>query len=171
MSDSKLPDVQAGYEKGVTLSLAGQAGGNMVYEAAGMHASLLGFCLESCVIDNDIIGMVQRSLRGIEVSEENLSIGPVREVCIDGPGHFLGHDQTLALMERDYLYPEIGDRLSPKAWKEAGAPSIVARAREKVEEVLARHYPRHVDPALDAAVRARFPVRLPVEALGTKTGR
>jgi trimethylamine--corrinoid protein Co-methyltransferase len=28
----------------------------MIYESAGMHASLLGFSLESLVIDNDIIG-------------------------------------------------------------------------------------------------------------------
>ena len=29
-----------------------------------------------------------------------------------------GPDQTLNLMERDYVYPEVGDRLSPKDWKD-----------------------------------------------------
>ena len=43
MSDAKLPDIQAGYEKGITTVMAGLAGANMVYESAGMHASLLGF--------------------------------------------------------------------------------------------------------------------------------
>jgi trimethylamine--corrinoid protein Co-methyltransferase len=28
---------------------------NLLYEAAGMHASLLGFCLESLLIDNDML--------------------------------------------------------------------------------------------------------------------
>ncbi|MEC7208826.1 MAG: trimethylamine methyltransferase family protein, partial [Pseudomonadota bacterium] len=45
MADAKMPDAQSGYEKGSTLVMAGLSGLNMVYEAAGMHASLMGFCL------------------------------------------------------------------------------------------------------------------------------
>jgi trimethylamine--corrinoid protein Co-methyltransferase len=43
MADSKLPDAQSGYEKGITDVMAGLSGLNLVYESAGMHASLLGF--------------------------------------------------------------------------------------------------------------------------------
>ena len=46
MADAKLPDIQSGYEKGITTVMAGLAGTNMIYEAAGMHASLMGFCME-----------------------------------------------------------------------------------------------------------------------------
>ena len=56
MTDSKVADAQAGYEKGYNYALVANAGANLIYEAAGMHASLLGFCLESLVIDNDAIG-------------------------------------------------------------------------------------------------------------------
>ena len=41
MADAKMPDAQSGYEKGSTLVMAGLFGLNMVYEAAGMHASCL----------------------------------------------------------------------------------------------------------------------------------
>jgi trimethylamine:corrinoid methyltransferase-like protein len=64
-----------------------------------MHASLLGFCLESVVIDNDIIGAVQRTIRGIDVSDEAISVETIRDVCLKGPGHYLGSDQTLKLMQ------------------------------------------------------------------------
>jgi trimethylamine---corrinoid protein Co-methyltransferase len=47
ISDSKLPDMQAGWEQGITNVAGGSGGLNMCYEAVGMHASLLGFCLES----------------------------------------------------------------------------------------------------------------------------
>ncbi|MGI9373419.1 MAG: trimethylamine methyltransferase family protein, partial [Hyphomicrobiales bacterium] len=67
MCDSKMPDIQAGYEKGLTAALAGTAGLNLVYESVGMHASLLGFCFESLLIDNDMIGAINRNVRGIEV--------------------------------------------------------------------------------------------------------
>ncbi len=86
-----------------------------------MHASLLGCCFESFVIDNDLLGAVLRTVRGIEVTEDSLSIEAMREVCIGGPGHFLGHGQTLALMQAEYLYPEVGCRRSPKEWLEQGS--------------------------------------------------
>ena len=71
-----------------------------------MHGSLLGCCLESYVIDNDMLGAINRTIRGIEITEESLSVETIRDVCIDGPSHFLGHDQTMLLMQRDYVYPE-----------------------------------------------------------------
>ena len=165
MTDSKLPDAQSGYEKGYTLALAAQAGANLIYESAGMHASLLGFCMESLVIDNDMIGGVLRTVRGIDVAEENLSVATIRDVCIDGPGHFLGHGQTLELMETEYVYPKVGDRTSPKEWIEQGSSDIVQRATARTREILSRHYPVHIDPALDAAIRERFAIKLPTDAM------
>jgi len=165
MTDSKLPDAQSGYEKGYTLALAAQAGANLIYESAGMHASLLGFCMESLVIDNDMIGGVLRTVRGIDVAEESLSVATIRDVCIDGPGHFLGHAQTLELMETEYVYPEVGDRTSPKEWIEQGSTDIVQRATARTREILSRHYPVHIDPALDATIRERFAIKLPTDAM------
>ena len=52
MTDSKVPDNQAGYEKGINVALAGHAGANLVYESAGMLGSLLSCSLEALVIDN-----------------------------------------------------------------------------------------------------------------------
>ena len=60
-----------------------------------MHASLLGFCLESLLIDNDMLGSINRNVRGIEVNEDTLSVEVIRDVCLNGPGHYLGSDQTL----------------------------------------------------------------------------
>jgi len=79
MADSKLPDIQSGYEKGITNVMAGLSGLNLVYESAGMHASLLGFCLESLIIDNDMLGHSLRCVRGIEVSDEAQALPVVHE--------------------------------------------------------------------------------------------
>ena len=70
MTDSKLPDFQAGYEKGYTELMSALAGANLIYEAAGMYGSLLACSLESFVLDNDLIGAVMRASRGIEVTDE-----------------------------------------------------------------------------------------------------
>ena len=106
-----------------------------------MHASLLGFSLESLIIDNDIIGAAQRTIKGIEVNEERLSFETIKDVCLNGPGHFLGSGQTLQLMQTEYLYPTVGDRRSPNEWREQGASNVSERAARKVAEILATHYP------------------------------
>jgi trimethylamine--corrinoid protein Co-methyltransferase len=165
MTDSKVADGQSGAEKALNHALVGNAGANLIYESAGMHASLLGFSLESLLIDNDIIGMTQRTIKGIEVNEERLSFETIKDVCLNGPGHFLGSAQTLQLMQTEYLYPAIGDRKSPNEWTEQGSTDIVERAARKVRELLAAHYPAHIPEAIDAAIRARFPVKLPREGM------
>ncbi len=161
MADSKLPDAQSGYEKSYTNALAGHSGANLVYEAAGMQASLLGCCYESYVIDNDMLGAINRTMRGIEVTDESLSIAAMRDVCIGGPSHYLGHEQTLSLMQKEYVYPVVGDRDSPKEWREQGSSDVVERARRKVDEILANHWPGHIDATTDALIRERFGVLLP----------
>jgi trimethylamine--corrinoid protein Co-methyltransferase len=155
ISDSKLPDMQAGWEQAITNTLAGLSGLNMCYEAVGMHASLLGFCLESIVLGDDLLGQVLRCVRGIEVTEDKVSIDAMKEVCLGGPGHYLGSDQTLSLMQTEYIYPAVGNRMSPKEWVEAGRPMLLDRAIARKNDILARAG-SHIDPAVDAAIRARF---------------
>ncbi len=160
MTDSKVADGQSGAEKALNHALVGNSGANLIYESAGMHASLLGYSLESLIIDNDIIGAAQRTIKGIEVSEERLSFETIRDVCLNGPGHFLGSEQTLRLMQTEYLYPGVADRRSPNDWAERGSLDVLQRAAEKIREILSSHYPSHIPESVDAAIRARFPVRL-----------
>lgn len=161
MTDAKLPDGQAGYEKGISNVMAGLSGVNMIYEAAGMHASLMGFCHESLIIDNDLIGQALRCVRGIEVSDKSLSLEVVRQVCLKGPGHYLGHGQTLELMQREYLYPQIANRSSPKEWREQGSPDLVVVASERKQRILSQHFPNHIPDLLDQELRRDFPILLP----------
>jgi len=160
MTDSKVADAQAAGEKALNHALVGNSGANMINETAGMHASLLGYSLESLVIDNDIIGATQRTIKGIEVNEERLSFETIKDVCLNGPGHFLGSPQTLELMQTEYLYPAIGDRRSPNEWTEQGSQDALQRAAQRVREILAENYPTHVPEAIDEAIRQRYPVKL-----------
>ena len=85
MTDSKVPDAQAGYEKGISVAMAALAGCNNVSESAGMMASLMGVSFESMVIDNDMLGTVMRVVRGIEVNEETLSYQAIEDT-VNGEG-------------------------------------------------------------------------------------
>ena len=160
MADSKMPDLQAGYEKGISNVMAGLSGVNIVYESIGMHASLLGFSLEGMIVDNDMIGQCLRCVRGMEVNEETLAIETMREVCLEGPGHYLGHDQTLGLMQTEYIYPVIGDRLSPKEWAEVGRPNLMETAAAEKARILAMPNEVAFDFETDNAIREALPIRL-----------
>ncbi len=135
-----------------------------------MLGSLMGCAFEELVIDNDMLGMVLRTVRGIEVTDETLSLEEIKQVALD-PGHYLGHPQTLALMETEYLYPDVGDRTAPGAWEQQGSKDMLERAHEKVVEVLSSHYPNYIDAAADAEIRGRFPIKLPREAMAAESGR
>lgn len=167
MTDSKLPDNQAGYEKGMTVTLAAQAGANMIFESASMLGSLMASSIESLAIDNDMLGGINRTIRGIEVNQDTLARQVMADVVL-GDGHFLGHDQTLGMMQSEYIYPIIGDRLSPKDWEEAGSVGIREKARWRLDDILQAHPSEHVSREVDAEIRRQFPIRLPLEEV---TGR
>ena len=114
IADAKLPDMQAGWEQATSNVMAGLSGLNLVYEAAGMHASLLGFCLESLILGDDLIGQALRSAR-IEVTEDAVSVD-------DPPYLFEARplsrpDQTLALMQTDIFIP-LRRSYRQKEWEE-----------------------------------------------------
>jgi trimethylamine--corrinoid protein Co-methyltransferase len=68
-------------------------------------------------------------------------------------------------MQREYIYPTVGDRTSPNEWVDQGRPTVVERAARKLESILASHYPTHISDSVDAAIREKLPIRLPREAM------
>jgi trimethylamine--corrinoid protein Co-methyltransferase len=159
-TDSKIPDAQSGYEKAMAVALAAQAGSNMITQACGMQAGLMAVAPESYVVDNDMLGAILRSVHPIEVSDETLALDAIDAVA-NGAGHFLGEPETLARMQRDFLYPDIADRTSYEEWEAAGAPDIRERARARAREILAAAPASRLSPEVDAAIRDRFDTRLP----------
>ena len=135
-TDAKWPDAQSGYEKSLSITLALQAGADFITQAAGTQASLMGTALESYVIDNDMLGGILSAHSLIEVSDETLDPTAIH-MAATGVGHFLGEPATLARMNSDFLYPEIGDRRTIGEWHEEGAPQIWQRAHDRVLSILA----------------------------------
>ncbi|GAG29648.1 unnamed protein product, partial [marine sediment metagenome] len=82
VTDSKIPDVQAGYEKAFGICLAALTGSNYIHHAAGRIKD--GVAYEQYVIDNEIIGMAKRVLRGIRVDDESLALKEIRDVGLGG---------------------------------------------------------------------------------------
>lgn len=155
MSDSKIPDIQAGYEKAATALLTALAGANFIHDAAGFLEFCTTISYEQMVIDDEIIGMCMRAVRGIEVNEETLAEEVIRRV---GPGgNFLTEEHTLKHFKGEFFYPRISDRQNRKIWEKQGAKDAADRARERAAKLLKKHQPLPVAPEIAARVRTLYP--------------
>lgn len=165
ITDAKIADAQHGYEKNLAVSLAAHAGSNLITQSCGMQASLLGCSMEGYVIDNDMLGAILRSVRGVEVCAQTLGVDVIAEVC-RGEGHYLGHSQTIDRMKSDYVYPVIADRRVPRDWEKDGAIDVRTRAQLRAREILEQHFPDHLDDVIDRALRKRYDLLLSRSDLG-----
>jgi trimethylamine--corrinoid protein Co-methyltransferase len=160
MSDSKLPDCQAGLEKMATLLLAAMGGCNYLHHAIGMVANMSATSLEQAVIDDEIVGMVMRVLRGPAVSDESLAVEAIDRV---GPGgHYLMDPHTLRFLRSELFFPRLADRQGWSAWEEGGRQTMRGRARERAESLLRGHTPLPLPPEVDREIRDRF-LSVPVD--------
>jgi len=155
MTDSKVVDCQAGYESGMMNLLVAMSGANYIHDAAGLMEFDLTVSYEKLVIDDEIIGMCLRVLRGIEVNDDTLALDLFEQV---GPGgDFLAQEHTVAHMRTEFVQPSVADRQPREHWASAGALDTQQRAHGRALQILAEHQPQGLPPEIDRELRARFP--------------
>jgi len=157
MTDAKLPDVQAGYEKISTLLLAAMGGCNYIHHAIGMITNMNAISLEQAVMDDEMVGAAMRVLKGIQVTSETLGVEVINRV---GPGgHFLKDLHTVKFMRSEVYYPLLADRQSREAWEAAGKQDSRTRAIARVRKLLKEHAAPGLPSDVANAIRARFRLR------------
>jgi trimethylamine--corrinoid protein Co-methyltransferase len=159
LSDAKIPDAQAAWEKAVTTLLVAMSGSNYVHHAAGMLESMLAVAYEQFVIDDEIIGMSCKALKGIDVDAEHLALDTIARV---GPGgNFMTADHTLAHMRKEYFNGSgLTDRKTRDVWVKEGRQDTWSRARKMVKEILAKEEKSYLAEDLDRKIRKQFDILL-----------
>jgi len=159
LSDSKLPDAQAGYEKAFTSLLAAMGGSNYIHHSAGMLESMLTIAYEQFVIDDEINGNCCKVLKGIDVDAEHLALEVIDAV---GPGgNFMMAPHTMTHLRTEYFSGNgVTDRKSREKWAEEGSLDIRQRALAKARQLLANPNPAYISEDIDQAIRAKFNILL-----------
>lgn len=140
LSDAKVLDAQCGLESGIGATLAALAGINVV-SGAGMLEFENCQSLEKLVIDNEICGMAQRLVAGIEKREEIM--GEDLHADLAGGDHFLTSPVTLRWLRQEVTSPgSVISRETSEVWQQNGRKSAAERARERVQELLAKNQPK-----------------------------
>jgi trimethylamine--corrinoid protein Co-methyltransferase len=84
------------------------SGANYIHDIAGLMETDLTVSYEKLVIDDEILGMCQRVLRGIEVNDETLATDLIVE---KGPGSdYLAEEHTVRHMRGEFFMPTLANR-------------------------------------------------------------
>lgn len=131
-SDSNEFDAQYGWEKFASSFIPRQAKMNMIF-GVGMYSQLNQFGFAGLAIDAEIIRVVERIARGMEVNEESLSFD-VLEAEAKKSG-FLYNAQTLNKFKTEFMTPILSDRTPYITYaKREGKNTLVDRAIKQLEE-------------------------------------
>jgi trimethylamine---corrinoid protein Co-methyltransferase len=153
LTNSKIGDAQAGFEKAMSPALAAAAGIDFVV-MGGLLDALMAFDFGQLVIDDEIALMLKRSRQDLSLGSLAQCLAEIRDA---GPGGmFVGNPQTLALMKSAAFLPEIADRERREVWLRAGGLDAHARALRRAKELLCEENPAALSPEVDARVRAGF---------------
>ena len=107
-TDAKQVNSQSAYESAMSSLLVAMSGANYIHDIAGLMEFDLTVSYEKLVVDNEILGMCQRVLRGIEVNDETLAMDLMIE---KGPGKdYLGEHHTVQHMRREFFMPKLANR-------------------------------------------------------------
>jgi trimethylamine--corrinoid protein Co-methyltransferase len=146
LTDSKRPDAQAGLEAGVTLAFGAAAGAD-IFGHMGICGVDQATSLDMLVLQNEVIGYVESTMRDFEISDETLGLDVTAEV---GPGGtFIDAAHTAAHFRKELWFPKLLDRDYYQAWKDAGGIGSEERCSRRKEEILATHQAPPVPKELD----------------------
>lgn len=151
-SDAKAVDIQAAYESAMSSLLVAMSGANYIHDIAGLMEMDLTVSYEKLVMDNEILGMCQRVLRGIEVNDDTLATDLLIE---KGPGgDYLVEEHSMQYMRSEFFMPQIANR--DKREQMTQGDDALCRAKKAVERIRASEPPSKLPQDIRRTVLDRF---------------
>ena len=109
-------------------------GANIVFHGAGWMEGGLHASPEKMVIDADLIQMVATFLQPLVIDDATMAVEAIAEV---GPrGHFFGVQHTQDRYRDAFYAPMISDWRNHETWVEAGSPTALDHAEQRVKQFL-----------------------------------
>jgi len=147
---SKYIDYQSAYEKTHVAMASALSGANMIVFHGGVTAEL-SYNPVLAVIDDDLAGIIGRTIEGFEVSEETMAVDLIKEVG-PVPGTFLNKTHTREWWKKEYFVPKVADRLSYPEWLRSSKKDIISKAKERMEHILKNHKPKPISADADKEI-------------------
>ena len=142
-----VPGIQAGYERAINALLPLLSWPDILVGPGLLGGSMI-LSLEQLLIDVEVFRMGKRARLGIATGADCWLEDVVERI---GPaGHFLEEVSTVnAVRGGEWYIGEFGIRGTFEDWEAAGRPTLLAEAREKVDQILATHEPLPLDEGVE----------------------
>lgn len=143
-------DMQSGYERAINAIVPALAGADELSGVGEMAGGTISSNFQ-IVIDDDIYGMVQRVRRGFVVSKDSLAVDVIAH-AMNGTRNFLREQHTRKYLRAGEVWQgRLGvQEVGWDMWHNAGEPTVLERAQDAVEKILAEH---EVPPLSDEQIR------------------
>ncbi|TXT56141.1 MAG: Trimethylamine methyltransferase MttB [Promethearchaeota archaeon] len=152
LSDSKIPDAQAGLEAGMGALLAGLIGVNMI-SGPGMLDFESTQSIEKLIVDNEIAGMVKRFLKGITDYGKPYASDILKDY--EEREELLSHPSTLQLFKKELFFPDmVINRMTREDWKSSGSKSSRQNAREQAAQILEKAPMKPIDKSIEKELKS-----------------
>ncbi|MFZ2054176.1 MAG: trimethylamine methyltransferase family protein [Candidatus Aminicenantales bacterium] len=148
-SESKVADQQAAAEAALSLVVETLAGGQVIHDLGYLESGLT-FSFTQLVLGDEIVSWIKAFSREFEVNDETLALDVIAELGPDGD--FLQTEHTLEHFQERW-YPVLFERASYETWLNNGGKTLVERAAETVDRILAEHHPEPLPEKVRARIR------------------
>ncbi|MBM3699616.1 MAG: hypothetical protein FJW68_01690 [Actinobacteria bacterium] len=148
-SNSKIIDYQLGAEKLPVAMCSALSGGNIIVLHGGVTAEL-AYNPVLAIIDDDIARTIGRIIEGFDVNDDAIGLNYINEVGFTGS--FLSKKHTRAYWKTEDYMPKIFDKTSYSEWIDTGKKTVVDKAKEKYEDILANYKPKPVTDEQDKEI-------------------
>jgi len=152
-SDAKSMNAQAGWESGMTNLLVAMSGANYIHDSVGLLEADLTISYEKLVLDDEILGMCQRVLRGIEVNNDTLAMDMLVE---KGPGcDYLMEPHTLEHMRDEFFMTRFSNHDNRDNMKEND--DAVSRAARFVNDLRLSEPKEFLEESMRQKILEKYP--------------
>jgi len=148
-SNAKFIDYQLGAEKLPLATASALSGANMIVLHGGVTAEL-AYNPILAIIDDDIAKTLGKMIEGFSVNDDTIGLDIIKNVGSDGT--FLNTKQTRTMWKSEDYMPAIFDKSSYQEWLGSGKKSVIDKAKDKYEEIIATYKPNPLTPQQDSEI-------------------
>ena len=147
LTDAWSINYQAGVESALALSNTLISGGHFIHQACGILGAYNAISFEKFILDEEVCGLVKRSLEPLVLNDETLSLDLIKKV--KHGGNFMTLMET-AMKCRTAFYPaQLAKRGTYEAWEAQNMGDNVSSATDMVAQRLEAYVKPDNDPAME----------------------
>ena len=150
VSDSKTFDAQASSEYALSLFASYMSRSDLIHDI-GFIESGMTCSYEGIVYGDELLGLIKRIGRGIEVTDETLAFEVIKQEGVGG--FFLDSEHTIDNYKKEHWFVSILDRSTYNQWKEKGSNDIYKVLNEKAHDIINTHEGSRLDTEIELRVK------------------